>query len=97
MSLEIQIKKLETQQKTLKSRLENLKQKRRQEISSFIEQIDLKDLGSDTFIGLILEALEAPFSQQETERWQRRGKKFCRQQKTRLPRADKKSPATPSA
>lgn len=97
MSLESQITKLETQRKTLEQKLETLKQKRTQEVSRFIQEIDLKDMDSVTLIGMLLETLEKPLSQEEKERWHRRGKKFCRQTKTRLSKPVHQTPSTKAA
>lgn len=97
MSLENQIQKLEDQKKTLDQKLENLKQKRTQEVSRFIQELDLKDIDSQTLIGLIVDTLENPLPQDKKERWQRMGKKFCRQTKMRLSQPVQKTSAKKAA
>lgn len=97
MSLENQIQKLEDQKKTLDQKLVDLKQKRTQEVSRFIQELDLKDIDSQTLIGLIVDTLENPLPQEKKERWHRKGKKFCRQTKARLSKPVQKNPATKAA
>lgn len=97
MSLENQIQKLEDQKKTLDQKLENLKQKRTREVSCFIQELDLKDIDSQTLIGLIVETLENPLPDDKKERWHRKGKKFCRQKKARLGKPIQKNSATKAA
>ncbi|MCA6489696.1 MAG: hypothetical protein IM551_06700 [Chitinophagaceae bacterium] len=88
-AIEKRISKLEEQKEKIQKEIEDLAQKRNQELLSVLDKLPLQNLDTMTLVGGLLHVVaESGKNPTTKEMWQKEGQKFCKRtipQKTNRP------------
>lgn len=78
-AIEKRISKLEAQREKIQKEIEDLAQKRNQELLSVLDKLPLQNLDTMTLVGGLLHVIyEAGKNPATKEMWQKEGQKFCK-------------------